>query len=79
MTGRANELLEELLRLPLAEKTEVALELLADLESNVSDLPLSDEWLAEIEARARRAISGESESVPWEKVRAQIEARLAQQ
>lgn len=78
MTNRAHELLEELLGLPVAEKTEVALKLLADLERSEDDPPLSDEWLAEIEARARRVLAGEAKSVPWEEVRARIEARLAQ-
>ena len=33
-------------------------------------------WLAEIERRGRRVLSGQSQGVPWEQVRARIEQRL---
>ena len=33
-------------------------------------------WTAELERRARRVLSGESQGIPWEDVRARILARL---
>ena len=34
------------------------------------------EWAVEIEKRARRVLSGQSEGVPWEDVRRRAEAEL---
>ena len=78
MTSRAQELLREALTLPIAERADVAAELLASLEDAEADNPADVEaaWAAEIEKRARRAMAGESAGVPWEDVRRRAEAEL---
>jgi putative addiction module component (TIGR02574 family) len=78
MTSRAQELLREALRLPVAERADVAAELLASLDDAETENPAEVEaaWAAEIEKRARRVMSGESTGVPWEDVRRRAEADL---
>ena len=78
MTSRAQELLREALTLPIAERADVAAELLASLDAAEADNPAEVEaaWAAEIERRARRAIDGESAGIPWEDVRQRAEAEL---
>lgn len=78
MTPRAQELLREALTLPVAERADVAAELLASLDDAERESPAEVEaaWAAEIEKRARRVMSGESAGVPWEEVRRRAEAEL---
>ncbi|HEV3164945.1 MAG TPA: addiction module protein [Isosphaeraceae bacterium] len=77
---RNEALLQELLKLPVEERADVAAELLASLES----LPaagadeIERECGAEIERRARRVLAGESAGVPWEKVERNIRSRLTE-
>ena len=77
MTSRAQELLREALTLPIAERADVAAELLASLDAAETDHPAEVEaaWASEIERRARRVIAGESAGVAWEDVRAKIDLR----
>ena len=78
MTSRAQELLREALTLPVAERADVAAELLASLDDAEAENPAEVEaaWAAEIERRARRVMSGESAGVPWEDVRRRADAEL---
>lgn len=78
MTSRAQELLREALTLPIAERADVAAELLASLDAAETDNPAEVEaaWASEIERRARRAIAGESAGIPWSDVRQRAEAEL---
>lgn len=78
MTSRAQELLREALGLPIDERAGVAAELLASLDDVAVGNPAEVEaaWAAEIERRARRVMSGESQGVPWDQVRARAEAEL---
>jgi putative addiction module component (TIGR02574 family) len=78
MTSRAQELLREALTLPVAERADVAAELLASLDDAEAENPAEVEaaWAAEIERRARRVMAGESAGVPWEDVRRRAEAEL---
>ena len=78
MTSRAQEVLREALALPVDERADVAAELLASLDDAGSEDPAEVEaaWAAEIERRARRVMSGESQGIPWEDVRARAEAEL---
>ena len=78
MTSRAQEVLREALALPVDERADVAAELLASLDDAGSEDPAEVEaaWAAEIEQRARRVMSGESQGIPWEDVRARAEAEL---
>jgi putative addiction module component (TIGR02574 family) len=72
-------LLQEALRLPRRERADVAAELLASLDDDLTDDPqeLEKAWAAEIERRARRVLAGESSGTPWEQVKQRIERRLA--
>lgn len=72
-------LLQEALKLPRRERADVAAELLANLDDQLTDDPqeLEKAWAAEIERRARRVLAGESSGTPWELVKQRIERRLA--
>lgn len=89
VTSEAQNLLQTALALPAGDRAELAAVLLESLESDpetddlVESDPDADEhvfseaWLAEIETRARRALSespGTDRS--WEDVHAEITARL---
>lgn len=78
MTSRAQELLREALTLPIAERADVAAELLASLDAAETDNPAEVEaaWASEIERRARRVIAGESAGIPWSDVRQRAEAEV---
>lgn len=78
MTSRAQELLREVLTLPIDERADVAAELLASLDEASAEDPAAVEaaWAAEIEKRALRVMAGESQGIPWEEVRARAEAEL---
>jgi putative addiction module component (TIGR02574 family) len=77
MTPRAQDLLREALALPVDERTDVAAELLASLdEDDVATEDIEAAWAVEIERRARRVLSGESEGIPSEDVRRRAEAEL---
>ena len=78
MTSRAEDLLREALTLPIDERADVAAELLASLDdAGAEDLAdVEAAWAAEIEKRARRAMAGESQGIPWEEVRKRAEAEL---
>ena len=78
MTSRAQELLREALTLPIAERADVAAELLASLDAAETDHPAEVEaaWASEIKRRARRVVAGESAGIPWSEVRQRAEAEL---
>jgi len=78
MTSRARELLREALTLPIAERADVAAELLASLDAAETENPAEVEaaWASEIERRARRVMAGESAGIPWSDVRQRAEAEL---
>ena len=64
--------------MPVAERADVAAELLASLDDAETENPAEVEaaWAAEIERRGRRVMSGASAGVPWEDVRRRAEAEL---
>jgi len=78
MTSRAQQLLRDVLELPLDERADVAAELLASLDDAQAEHPADVEaaWAGEIERRARRVMAGESTGIPWEDVRRRAEADL---
>ena len=78
MSSRAQAVLREALALPIAERADVAAELLASLDDAETENRAEVEaaWAAEIERRARRVMAGESAGVPWEDVRRRAEAEL---
>jgi hypothetical protein len=77
MTSRAQELLRQALTLPIAERAEVAAELLAGLDAAETDNPAEVEaaWAYEIERQARRVIAGESAAIAWKDVGAKAGPR----
>ncbi len=81
MTSEAEDLLQQALALPPGERAGVAAVLLSSLDPEGDDDPQAaeDAWAAELEARARRVISGESAGLPWETVRDELAARLSSQ
>jgi putative addiction module component (TIGR02574 family) len=75
MTERVQKLLDNVLTLTPAEQDELLSELLARLDGE-PDSDAETAWAKEIERRARRALSGESKGLPWEKVKAELEQRF---
>ena len=79
MTEDAKKVLHEALQLSGDDRAEVVDGLLASLDSPGPGLDRSnEEWIAEIERRAREALAGTS-GTPWPEVRRKIEDRLAGQ
>ncbi|HYG64032.1 MAG TPA: addiction module protein [Thermoanaerobaculia bacterium] len=75
MKSLRHHLLEQALQLPLDERAELASEILASLDGEPE--PGAEEaWAREIERRAARVLSGESEGIPWEDVRQRIEREV---
>jgi putative addiction module component (TIGR02574 family) len=70
MTDRARKLLEDAMTLSEDERLDLAEQLL-------SSLPEDQEWLAELEGRARRALADPNGGEAWDVVKRRIEARLA--
>lgn len=77
VTEDAKKVLNEALRLSSGDRAEVIDGLLASLETAAPGPDRSgEEWLAEIERRAREARAG-APGTPWPEVRRKIEDRLA--
>jgi putative addiction module component (TIGR02574 family) len=77
MASTADRLLEEALKLTPDERARIVAELLATLEPDSPSQQRSDEeWLREIERRARAAVAG-SPGVAWPDARDQIRDRLS--
>ena len=69
--------MKEALELPQAERARLAAELLASLEPDVpGEQRGAEEWIAELERRARAAIDGDP-GVTWTDARRQIQDRLS--
>lgn len=75
MTERAHKLLDEALTLTTDERANLAAELIASLDGR-PDEGAGQAWAAEIERRARRAISGETAGEDWDEAVAKIEQEL---
>lgn len=77
MASAADRLLDEALKLTPDERARIVAELLATLEPDAPGQRRSDEeWIQEIERRARAAIAG-NPGVPWVEARDQIRNRLS--
>jgi hypothetical protein len=75
MTTVTARLLDDALSLPEDERAGLAAELLASLAPTTrAEARSEDEWLAEIERRARAALAG-SPGLSWKAARAEIERR----
>lgn len=76
MSKVAEKLLNEALTLPTDERAELAAELIASLDGP-ADPDVESAWAAEIERRAAKVLSGESNGSPWEEVRSRIEREIS--
>ena len=75
VTKATSKLLEDALKLDVAERAALASELLASLDAE-ADEDAEAAWAAEIEERAARARSGEDPGKPWPEVRDRLERDL---
>ena len=77
MAETQDRVLQEALGLPTGERARLVTELLASLAPDLPDRERTDdEWIAEIERRARAAIAG-SPGISWAEARARIQERLS--
>lgn len=77
MARPAEKVLREALELPENERAELVCDLLDSFGHPPQAADRSDEdWIAEIERRARAAIAGEP-GIPWEEVRSGVKRRLS--
>lgn len=77
MASTADRLLGEALKLAPDQRARIVAELLATLEpDSPSQRRSDDEWIQEIERRARAAMAG-NPGVPWTEARDQIRSRLS--
>jgi len=76
MSKTGQEVLHDALRLGLAERAELAAELLASLDGE-PDEDVEAAWAAEAERRAARARSGQDVGKPWAEVRDEIRNALS--
>jgi putative addiction module component (TIGR02574 family) len=79
MASTADRLLGEALKLAPDERARIVAALLATLEPDLPSQRRSDEqWIQEVERRARAAMAG-NPGVPWTEARDQIRSRLSPQ
>ncbi len=77
MASAADRLLGKALKLAPDERARIVAELLATLEPDLpSQRRSEDEWIQEIERRARAAVAG-SPGVSWTEARDQVQSRLS--
>ena len=77
MTSDALTVLREALSLPDSDRASIAAELLASLPEPEGGLAIdSDEWVREIEHRARGVLSGETVPLDWDAVEQRILGKL---
>ncbi len=76
MRPDARSVFAEALRLPLAERATLAAELLASMDDE-ADPDAEQAWAAELEARAARALRGESDARDFDGALGELRARLA--
>jgi putative addiction module component (TIGR02574 family) len=77
MTEPSRKILKEALDLPEDERADLVCSLLDSFGAPPQSSERSDEeWIAEIERRARAAMAGEP-GIPWDEARAEIERRLS--
>lgn len=75
MTRSTSKLLENALKLEVAERAELASKLLASLDAETDD-DAEAAWAVEIEERAARARSGQDPGETWPEVRNRLKRDL---
>lgn len=71
MNARVDHVLDEVLALPVAERSAVAVALLDSLES-ADDSGISEAWRAEIRRRRDAMLAGAVQAMPWTEVRQRL-------
>lgn len=74
MTDSVRQMLSHALELSSEERADLAYELLSSLEAKPEQRS-EEEWIAEVERRARAALAG-APATPWPEARDQIAERL---
>jgi putative addiction module component (TIGR02574 family) len=75
VTRATSKLLKDALKLDVAERAELASELISSLDAE-GDEEAEAAWVTEIEERAARARSGKDPGKPWPEVRDRLERDL---
>lgn len=75
MSEAGKRLLKEALQLPDDERAELAAELMASFDGP-DDTDIEAAWATEIERRATKVLTGESQGNSWEEVQERIEHEL---
>jgi len=78
VTKSAEQLLDEVLRLPDPERAEIAARLIESLEREV-DADVDAAWAAEIERRCAALDAGQAVTSDWNDVRRRIEEEIFRQ
>jgi putative addiction module component (TIGR02574 family) len=78
VTKNAEQLLDEVLRLPEPERAEIAARLIESLEQDV-DADVDAAWAAEIERRCAALDAGQAVTSDWNDVRRRIEREIFRQ
>jgi putative addiction module component (TIGR02574 family) len=73
MSGK-QDLFDEALKLPASARAELAHELLVSLDE--AEPGADEQWVQEIERRGQQVLDGTAQTVPLERVSAQISDRL---
>ena len=74
----AQELIQQVLQLPAAERAEVATEILFSLHPDEFDDADDQAWMAEIQSRREQVLRGETVIRNWSEVRAEVLHELRQ-
>ena len=74
MSIESRNVLEEALRLPLAERASIIVELIASMDG-APDADAEESWAVEIDRRAGRAIRGESSGRDFDSALGEIAAK----
>lgn len=77
MSRRVHDLYREAVELSESERAELAGLLLESLQTE-PDPDVEAAWAEEIERRVRDIDEGRVQTIPWEQVRAELHARLAE-
>ena len=76
VTAEAERLLEAALKLPDAERAELAAILADSIGDGASEAELQAAWVAEAKRRLADIRSGRSQSIPWEQVQRKLRSLL---
>tara|TARA_R110002073_G_C9488815_1_gene580641 strand:+ start:3275 stop:3508 length:234 start_codon:yes stop_codon:yes gene_type:complete len=76
VSSRAAQIYTQALELEIDERAELASQMIASIDG-LPDADAESAWAAEIESRARRAITGETQGIDWTSIRSRVKSKLA--